>query len=171
DRVLEATLGAPGIAATRVLFVMDGKAYVIDQDGAERRLVSSTDHAAMSPAWAADGRRFSYMEFWQGHGRLFVQDVASGKRARGAAADLRDGGGRDGPAAVRAVRLRGYGVVQRPRVVTRRAGRRLPPRRRGHVTGVCARRAHARGAAAHFSRAERGSNLGPRQPPYGVRVG
>jgi len=81
DRVLEATLGAPGIAATRVLFVMDGKAYVIDQDGADRRLVSSTDHAAMSPAWAQDGRRFSYMEFWQGHGRLFVQDVATGKRA------------------------------------------------------------------------------------------
>jgi TolB protein len=81
DRVLEATLGAPGIAATRVLFVMDGKAYVIDQDGADRRLVSSTDHSAMSPAWAEDGRRFSYMEFWQGHGRLFVQDVASGKRA------------------------------------------------------------------------------------------
>jgi TolB protein len=81
DHVLEATLGAPGIAATRVLFVMDGKVYVIDQDGADRRLVSSTDHSAMSPAWAEDGRRFSYMEFWQGHGRLFVQDVASGKRA------------------------------------------------------------------------------------------
>src|SRR5213076_2738271 len=81
DRVLEGTLGAPGIAATRVLFVMDGKVYVIDQDGADRRLVSSPDHGAMSPAWAQDGRRFSYMEFWQGHGRLFVQDVASGKRA------------------------------------------------------------------------------------------
>ena len=81
DRVLEGTLGAPGIAATRVLFVMDGKVYVIDQDGADRRLVSSTDHQAMSPAWAQDGRRFSYMEFWQGHGRLFVHDVASGKRA------------------------------------------------------------------------------------------
>ena len=80
DRVLEATLGARGIAATRVLYVLDGKAYVIDQDGADRRLVSSTDHEAMSPAWAQDGRRFSYMEFWQGHGRLFVQDVASGKR-------------------------------------------------------------------------------------------
>jgi len=81
DRVLEATLGAPGIAATRVLFVMDGKVYVIDQDGADRRLVSSTDHAALSPAWGGDGRRFSYMEFWEGHGRLFVQDVATGKRA------------------------------------------------------------------------------------------
>src|SRR5205814_6411620 len=81
DRVLEGTLGAPGIAATRVLFVMDGKVYVIDQDGADRRLVSSTDHAATAAAWAQDGRRFSYMEFWQGHGRLFVQDVATGKRS------------------------------------------------------------------------------------------
>src|SRR2546430_13566992 len=44
--------------------------------------------------------------------------------------DLRYGGGRDGPAAVRAVRLRGDGVVQCPRVVTRWTGRRFPPRRR-----------------------------------------
>src|SRR6266550_1774623 len=81
DRVLEAALGVGGTAATRVLFVMDGKVYSIDQDGADQKLVSSSDHQAMSPAWARDGRRFSYMEFWEGHGRLFVQDVASGKRA------------------------------------------------------------------------------------------
>ena len=81
DRVLEASLGVGGTAATRVLFVMEGKVYSIDQDGADQRLVSSSDHQAMSPAWASDGRRFSYMEFWQGHGRLFLQDVASGKRA------------------------------------------------------------------------------------------
>jgi TolB protein len=80
DRVLEASLGVGGIAASRVLFVMDGKVYSIDQDGADQRLVSSSDHQAMSPAWASDGRRFSYMEFWEGHGRLFVQDVATGKR-------------------------------------------------------------------------------------------
>src|SRR5437870_4533583 len=81
DRVLEAALGVGGTAATRVLFVMDGKVYSIDQDGADQKLVSSSDHQAMSPAWATDGRRFSYMEFWQGHGRLFLQEVASGKRA------------------------------------------------------------------------------------------
>src|SRR6266702_2010224 len=81
DRVLEAALGVGGTAATRVLFVMDGKVYSIDQDGADQKLVSSSDHQAMSPAWATDGRRFSYMEFWQGHVRLFVQEVASGKRA------------------------------------------------------------------------------------------
>jgi len=81
DRALEAALGVGGIAATRVLYVMEGKVYAIDQDGADQRLVSSSDHAALSPAWATDGRRFAYMEFWEGHGRLFVQDVASGKRA------------------------------------------------------------------------------------------
>jgi TolB protein len=81
DRILEASLGVGGIAATRVLFVMEGKVYAIDQDGVDQRLVSSSDHQAMSPAWATDGRRFAYMEFWQGHGRLFVQDVATGKRA------------------------------------------------------------------------------------------
>src|SRR2546427_5801047 len=62
DRVLEAALGVGGTAATRVLFVMDGKVYSIDQDGADQKLVSSSDHQAMSPAWAADGRRFSRSE-------------------------------------------------------------------------------------------------------------
>ena len=80
DHILEATLGVGGIAATRILFVMDGKVYVIDEDGADKRLVSSSDHQAMSPAWAPDGRRFSYMEFWAGHGQLFVQPVGPGKR-------------------------------------------------------------------------------------------
>ena len=80
DHILEATLGVGGIAATRILFVMDGKVYAIDQDGADKRLVSSSDHQAMSPAWAPDGRRFSYMEFWSGHGQLFVQLVGPGKR-------------------------------------------------------------------------------------------
>jgi TolB protein len=80
DKILEATLGVAGIAATRVLFVMEGKVYMIDQDGAERKLVSSSDRQAMSPAWAPDGRRFAYMEFSAGHGQLFAQDLATGRR-------------------------------------------------------------------------------------------
>jgi len=84
DRILETALGAAGTAASRVLFVRDGKVYSVDQDGADLRLVSSAEHAALSPAWAPDGRRFAYMEFWQGHGRLFVQDVATGKRTAAA---------------------------------------------------------------------------------------
>jgi len=80
DQIVGAALGAPGIAATRVLFVKDGKVNYIDQDGAGIHLVSSSDRQAMSPAWAADGRRFAYMEFAAGHGQLFVQDLATGHR-------------------------------------------------------------------------------------------
>ena len=80
DQVLQAALGAPGFAATRVLFVKDGKVYQIDQDGADMKLVSSSDRQAMSPAWATDGRRFSYMEFQAGKGQLFVQEMSSGRR-------------------------------------------------------------------------------------------
>ena len=80
DQALQAALGAPGIAATRVLFVRDGKVYRIDQDGADQQLVSSTDRQAMSPAWGADGRHFAYMEFQAGKGWLYLQEMASGKR-------------------------------------------------------------------------------------------
>ena len=80
DQALQAALGTPGIGATRILFVRDGKVYQIDQDGADMKLVSSTDRQAMSPAWGADGRRFAYMEFQAGKGWLFLQDMATGKR-------------------------------------------------------------------------------------------
>jgi len=80
DQLLQAALGTAGIAATRVLFVKDGKVYQIDQDGAEMKLVSASDRQAMSPAWASDGRRFAYMEFQAGRGQLFLQEMATGKR-------------------------------------------------------------------------------------------
>src|SRR5262249_2555274 len=80
DQALQAALGTAGIAATRVLFVKDGKVYRIDQDGADQQLVSSTDRQAMSPAWGADGRHFAYMEFQAGKGWLYLQQMASGKR-------------------------------------------------------------------------------------------
>jgi TolB protein len=80
DQVLQAALGTPGIGATRVLFVKDGKVYQIDQDGADQKLVSSTNRQAMSPAWSSDGRHFAYMEFQAGKGWLYYQDMATGKR-------------------------------------------------------------------------------------------
>jgi len=80
DQILQAAIGVPGIAATRVLFVRDGKVFLVDQDGADVRLVSASDRQAMSPSWAPDGRRFAYMEFWDGRGQLFLHEMASGRR-------------------------------------------------------------------------------------------
>ena len=80
DQVVQAALGVTGIAATRVLFVREGKVYQIDQDGANQKLVSSTNRQAMSPAWAADGRHFAYMEFQAGKGWLYLQEMGTDKR-------------------------------------------------------------------------------------------
>ena len=81
DQVLQAAFGTAGIGATRILFVKDGKVYQIDQDGADMKLVSSSDRQAMSPAWGSDGRRFSYMEFQAGKGTLYLQEMATGRRS------------------------------------------------------------------------------------------
>jgi len=80
DQVVQAALGVTGISATRVLFVREGKVYQIDQDGADQKLVSSTNRQAMSPAWAADGRHFAYMEFQAGKGWLYFQEMGTDKR-------------------------------------------------------------------------------------------
>ena len=80
DQALQAAVGTPGIAATRILFVKDGKVYQIDQDGADQKLVSSTDRQAMSPAWSHDGQHFAYMEFQAGKGWLYLQEMTGGKR-------------------------------------------------------------------------------------------
>jgi TolB protein len=80
DQAVQAALGAPGVAATRILFVKDGKVYQIDQDGVDQKLVSSTDREAMSPAWSSDGRHFAYMEFQAGKGWLYLQEMGTNKR-------------------------------------------------------------------------------------------
>jgi len=82
DDVVAATLGTQGIAATRVLFVMDGKLYQIDADGAGlKELRATPGREILSPAWARDGQHLSYMEFWEGHGQLFIEDQAGRRRA------------------------------------------------------------------------------------------
>ena len=81
DQIVEAAVGTPGSAGTRILFVIGGRLYRIDQDGAGLAEVrSGGEHAILSPAWDREGRRIAYMEFWSGHGRLFVQDATTGRR-------------------------------------------------------------------------------------------
>jgi TolB protein len=81
DQIVEAAVGTPGSAATRIIFVIDGKLYRIDHDGAGLAEVrSGGDRTILSSAWAPDGRRITYMEFRSGHGQLFVQDAITGRR-------------------------------------------------------------------------------------------
>ncbi len=83
DQIVEATLGTAGTTATRVLFVIEGKLYQIDSDGAGfKQILATGGRTIMSPAWERAGRRIAYMEFWSGHGQLFVQDAAGGGHRR-----------------------------------------------------------------------------------------
>ena len=81
DAVVQGALAAPGVAATRVLFVKDKHVWSVDQDGANLHLMSSATQEALSPAWSPDGRKVAYMEFNQGHGQIYLLDLASGKRS------------------------------------------------------------------------------------------
>lgn len=82
DNIVQATLGTTGIAATRILYVVDGKLYRIDADGGGVKQVRATPgREILSPAWAKDGEHISYMEFWDGHGQLFIEDQSGKRRA------------------------------------------------------------------------------------------
>jgi len=81
DLVIQASLGAAGTSATRILFVKDKHVWAVDQDGANLKLVSSATKEALSPAWSADGKKVAYMEFNEGHGQINLLDLATGKRS------------------------------------------------------------------------------------------
>jgi TolB protein len=78
DEIVELTVGTPGIAATRLLFVQGRRIFQVDADGAAVRAVSPSSVKALSPVWAPDGRRFAYMALEEdGQGRLFELAVGS----------------------------------------------------------------------------------------------
>jgi len=56
DEIEQWLTGVRGIAATRVLFVRDGRVWVVDSDGENARAV--TDRGALSPAWHPSGTAF-----------------------------------------------------------------------------------------------------------------
>src|SRR5205085_50129 len=71
DRVLEATLGAPGIAATRVLFVMDGKVNV-KYGCCLQRLTVGRFYDNLSPTYSPAGQRIAFVSTRAGLPQIYV---------------------------------------------------------------------------------------------------
>lgn len=69
--------GMRGIAATRVLYVSEGRVMVVDSDGANARAVSDRG-PALSPAWHPNGRLIAYSAFGPGGTEIVVRDIAGG---------------------------------------------------------------------------------------------
>lgn len=83
DEVVRWATGDPGMAASRIAFVLQGRGskeiYLVDSDGENLRRVTSDGSIALSPAWSPDGRRIAYTSFRGRVPALYERDLATGR--------------------------------------------------------------------------------------------
>ena len=89
DGIYEAITGIKGIAATKLLYVNETKdsksistykLMLADSDGANEKILLSSSDPIISPSWSPDGKRVAYVSFETGMAKVFIQEIASGKR-------------------------------------------------------------------------------------------
>ena len=89
DGIYESITGIKGIAATRLLYVSEikdsrfistYKLMLADSDGANEKVLLSSSEPIISPSWSPDGKRVAYVSFETGIAKVFIQEIASGKR-------------------------------------------------------------------------------------------
>jgi len=89
DGIYESITGIKGIAATRLLYVNEikdsrfistYKLMLADSDGANEKVLLSSSEPIISPSWSPDGKRVAYVSFETGIAKVFIQEIASGKR-------------------------------------------------------------------------------------------
>ena len=89
DGIYESITGIKGIAATRLLYVNEikdsqlisrYKLKLADSDGANEKILLSSSEPIISPSWSPDGKRVAYVSFETGMAKVFIQEIASGKR-------------------------------------------------------------------------------------------
>jgi TolB protein len=82
DEVVRWVSGTPGVAATRLVVVINKRAYRVDSDGADVTPVTPSSETVLSPTWSPDGRYVAYTRFLDGTGPVMLQDLATGRSRR-----------------------------------------------------------------------------------------
>ena len=89
DGIYDSITGIKGIAATKLLYVNETKdsksistykLMLADSDGANEKILLSSSDPIISPSWSPDGKRVAYVSFETGMAKVFIQEIASGKR-------------------------------------------------------------------------------------------
>jgi len=83
DQIVFWATGEPGMAATRIAFVMQGRGskelYVVDSDGENLQRLTSDGSIALSPSWSPDGRRVAFTSYRSGVPLLYERDLATNR--------------------------------------------------------------------------------------------
>ena len=78
DEIARWASGTPGLAASRFLFVSNGRVYRIDSDGEAAVPLTPEGVTSLSPVWSPDGGRIAYTRLEGGRGGVIVQSLAGG---------------------------------------------------------------------------------------------
>jgi TolB protein len=83
DEVVRWATGDPGMAASRIAFVLQGRGskevYLVDSDGENVQRVTSDGSLALTPTWGADGLRLAYTSYRSGPPLLYERDLRTGR--------------------------------------------------------------------------------------------
>jgi TolB protein len=81
DAIVRSASGEQGYAASRIVYVNNGRVYTVDSDGEGRQAISPAGETAFSPVWGPYGRRVAYTTLAEdGWGSIYVYDFSTGGR-------------------------------------------------------------------------------------------
>lgn len=85
DEVFERLTGERGVFATRIAYVTRAGAahalHVTDADGDGGQVALRSQESIISPAWSPEGKELAYVSFETEKAAVWVQEIASGRRA------------------------------------------------------------------------------------------
>ncbi|MEK9649535.1 MAG: Tol-Pal system beta propeller repeat protein TolB [Gammaproteobacteria bacterium] len=90
DGIFEVITGIRGIAATKLLYVVERtenrekffQLMLADSDGANEQILLESDQPIISPTWSRDSKWVAYVSFESGEAAVYIQEISSGKRER-----------------------------------------------------------------------------------------
>ena len=88
DGIYEEVTGLKGVASTRLLYVTEEfsgsisqfKLNVADADGSNEQILLRSNEPIISPSWSPDSKKVAYVSFETGMAKVFIQNIATGKR-------------------------------------------------------------------------------------------
>ena len=83
DGIYEEITGIKGIASTKILYVTENNDFnlvIADADGKNEQVLLESSEPIISPAWSPDSKKVAYVSFETGMAKVFIQEIASGRR-------------------------------------------------------------------------------------------